>query len=67
MCHESDCRVLSVYLCSCCSEGAHHSVDSCDYSFQLAAEGAIKQGSFLHHTVSQKTSHSVIVDIFAKY
>lgn len=24
-------------------DGAHHSVDSCDYSFQLAAEGAVKQ------------------------
>jgi len=25
--------------------GAHHAVDSCEYSFQLAAEGAIKQGT----------------------
>ena len=24
--------------------GAHHAVDSSDYSFQLAAEGAVKQG-----------------------
>jgi len=24
--------------------GQHHAVDSCEFSFQLAAEGAIKQG-----------------------
>ena len=28
-------------------DGAHHAVDSCEYSFQLAAEGAVRQVSLL--------------------